>query len=473
MADPTGFLKIRRKEAGNRPIHERICDYSEVEQVLNSEDRMLQASRCMDCGVPYCHWICPVDNLIPEWNDLLHKGDWKGAFERLNATNNFPEFTGRICPAGCEHSCVLSINNEPVTIRENEVAIVEKAFAEGYIKPVPPRRRTGRSVAVIGSGPAGMAAADLLNKAGHTVTLFEKEEKIGGLLRYGIPDFKLSKVTIDRRLQLMTDEGLLIKTNIMIGKDITGGELLNQYDAICIAIGSSHPRDLQIDGRALKGIHFAMDFLTRQNRINAAHYSSIDDSMIAEGRKVLVIGGGDTGSDCVGTAIRQRAECVTQIEILPKPPIYPAIDNLWPEFRKTLKTSTSQEEGCERMWGLSSKRFIGDEENVKGVEVEDVKWDKKNGKYTMTCLPGTGRIIESDFVLLAMGFVHPVIDGLVTELGLELDQRGNIKVDQNLMTNRHKVFAAGDSVDGASLVVKAIASGRKAAKEIDRFLKNA
>jgi glutamate synthase (NADPH/NADH) small chain len=472
MADPTGFLKIKRKEAGNRPIHERICDYSEVEQVLNSEDRMLQASRCMDCGVPFCHWTCPVDNLIPEWNDLLYKGDWKEAFERLNATNNFPEFTGRICPAACEHSCVLNINNEPVTIRENEVAIVEKAFTEGYVKPSPPKRRTGRSVAVIGSGPAGLAAADLLNKAGHTVILFEKDEKIGGLLRYGIPDFKLSKVTIDRRLQLMTDEGLLIKTNTVIGKDITGGELLNQFDAICLAIGSAYPRDLKIDGRDLKGIHFAMDYLVRQNNINAGHYSAKDESLIAEGHKVLVIGGGDTGSDCVGTAIRQKAESVTQIEILPKPPIYPAIDNLWPDFRKTLKTSTSQEEGCERMWSLSSKRFVGEDDRVNGVEVEEVKWDKKNGMFTMTCLPGTQKIIETDFVLLAMGFVHPVTEGLITELGLELDQKGNIMVDQNLMTNRPKVFAAGDSVNGASLVVKAIASGRKAAKEIDRFLNN-
>jgi glutamate synthase (NADPH/NADH) small chain len=472
MADPTGFLKIKRKEAGNRPIHERICDHSEVEQVLNSEDRMLQASRCMDCGVPYCHWICPVDNLIPEWNDLLYKGDWKGAFDRLNATNNFPEFTGRICPAACEHACVLSINNEPVTIRENEVAIVEKAFTEGYIKPSPPRRRTGRSVAMIGSGPAGMAAADLLNKAGHTVTLFEKEEKVGGLLRYGIPDFKLSKVTVDRRIQLMADEGLLIKTNTMVGKDITGGELLNQYDAICIAIGAAHPRDLQIEGRDLKGIYFAMDYLIRQNHTNAGHYSTKDEKMIAEGRKVLVIGGGDTGSDCVGTAIRQRAESVTQIEILPKPPLSPAIDNLWPDFRKTLKTSSSQEEGCERMWNLSSVRFSGEDGLVTGVEVEDVKWTKVNGRLSMTGLPGTRRTIYTDFVLLAMGFIHPVIEGLVTELGLELDQRGNIKVDENLMTNRQKVFATGDSVSGASLVVKAIASGRKAAKEIDRFLMN-
>jgi glutamate synthase (NADPH/NADH) small chain len=469
MADPTGFLKIKRKEAGNRPIHERICDFSEVEQTLNTEDRMLQASRCMDCGIPFCHWICPVDNLIPEWNDLLYKGDWKGAFDKLNATNNFPEFTGRICPAGCEHSCVLNINNEPVTIRENEVAIVEKAFLESYLKPVPPKNRTGKTVAVIGSGPAGLAAADLLNKAGHTVTLFEKDEKAGGILRFGIPDFKLSKVTIDRRIRLMTDEGLRIKTGTMVGKDISGSEIMEQYDAICIAIGASFPRDLRVAGRELKGIHFAMDYLKHQNRVNTGHYSR-DENIIAEGRKVLVIGGGDTGSDCVGTAIRQKAERVTQIEILPKPPLTNSMDNLWPEFRKTLKTSTSQEEGCERMWSLSTVRFIEQDGHVAGVEVEDVIWDKSEGRLKMSYIPGTGRIIDADFVLLAMGFVHPEIDGLVTELGLELDQRGNIKVDQNLMTSREKIFAAGDSVSGASLVVKAIASGRKAAKEIDRFL---
>jgi glutamate synthase (NADPH) small chain len=472
MADPTGFLKIKRKEAGNRPVHERICDHSEVEQILNSEDRMLQAARCMDCGIPFCHWMCPVDNLIPEWNDLLYKGDWKGAFDRLNATNNFPEFTGRICPAPCEHSCVLNINNEAVTIRENEVAIVEKAFLENYLKPMPPKWRSGKTVAVIGSGPAGLAAADLLNKAGHNVTLFEKDEKIGGLLRYGIPDFKLSKVTIDRRLHLMTGEGLQVKTNTLIGRDIKGSELLEQFDAICIAIGASHPRDIQIEGRELEGIHFAMDYLTNQNRINAGQNFTKKENLSAEGCEVTVIGGGDTGSDCVGTAIRQKAKSVTQIEILSKPPLYPAIDNLWPEFRKTLKTSTSQEEGCERLWNISSEKFIGHDGKVKGIEVEEVKWNKTNGRLSHTTLPETRRIIVTDFVLLAMGFVHPVIEGLVTELNLEQDKKGNIKVDQNLMTSRQKVFAAGDSISGASLVVRAIASGRQAAKEIDRFLRN-
>ena len=471
MADVTGFLKIKRKEAGNRPLHERICDHSEVEQVLNSEDRMLQASRCMDCGIPFCHWSCPVDNLIPEWNDLLYKGDWKGAYMRLIATNNFPEFTGRICPASCEHACVLNINQEPVTIRENEVAIVEKAFSEGYIKPQPPKNRTGKKVAVIGSGPSGMAAADLLNKTGHLVTLFEKDEKAGGLLRYGIPDFKLSKATIDRRLDLMTKEGLIIRTGINVGKDISGRELLEQFDAICIAVGATHPRDLIVEGRELNGIHYAMDFLTLQNRVNSSQLTATDNPINAEGKKVLIIGGGDTGSDCVGTSIRQKAESVMQIEILPKPPLTRADNNPWPYYGKVLKTSTSQEEGCERCWNLSTVKFIGKENHVTGVEVEDNEWKIREGRYSMEAIPGTYRKIDADLVLLALGFVHPVLDGLLSELDLELDHRRNIKVDENQSTSRQKVFAAGDSVSGASLVVNAIASGRKVAKEIDRFLR--
>ncbi len=472
MGDITGFLKVKRKEAGNRPINERICDHSEVEQVLNSEDRMLQASRCMDCGIPYCHWSCPVDNLIPEWNDLLFKGDWKAAYERLIATNNFPEFTGRICPASCEHACVLNIGQEPVTIRENEVAIVEKAFSEGYIKPAVPVRRTGKTVAVIGSGPAGLAAADLLNKAGHTVTLFEKDEKPGGLLRIGIPDFKLSKAVIDRRVNLLVKEGLIIKTNFQVGRDITAKEVVSQFDAVCISIGAGHPRDLEIEGRQLNGIYFAMEFLSNQNRINSGQLHSSENRISAENKKVLVIGGGDTGSDCVGTAIRQKPASVTQIEIMPKPPLARTPDNPWPYYGKILKTSTSHEEGCERMWSLSTLKFIGEDNNVRGVEVEDVEWESGNGRYSMKPVPGTHRMIETDFVLLALGFVHPVLEGLLSELDTELDSRKNIKVDGTQMTSIQKVFAAGDSISGASLVVNAIASGRKAAKEINKFLRS-
>jgi glutamate synthase (NADPH/NADH) small chain len=472
MGDITGFLKIKRKEAGNRPINERICDYSEVEQILNSEDRMLQASRCMDCGIPFCHWSCPVDNLIPEWNDLLFKGEWKAAYERLSSTNNFPEITGRICPASCEHACVLNIGQEPVTIRENEVAIVEKAFTEGYIKPSPPVKRTGKTVAVIGSGPSGLAASDLLNKAGHRVTLFEKDEKAGGLLRFGIPDFKLSKAVIDRRLDLMINEGLTLRTGTQIGKDISAKEIVSQFNAVCIAIGSGQPRDLIIEGRQLKGIHFAMEFLSNQNKVNSGNLHFSENQINAENKKVLVIGGGDTGSDCVGTATRQKAASVTQIEILPKPPLSRTPDNPWPFYGKILKTTTSHEEGCERIWSLSTIRFFGTDGYVNGIEVEDVYWEMTDGRCTMKPVPGTARIIETDFVLLALGFVHPVIDGLVSELELELDARKNIKADNSLSTNIQKVFAAGDSVTGASLVVNAIAFGRKAAKEIDRFLRN-
>ena len=470
MGDPKGFLKIKNKLAGNRPIHERTDDYSEVEQVLNSEDRQLQASRCMDCGIPYCHWGCPVDNLIPEWNDLLYQGDWKGASERLHHTNNFPEFTGRICPAPCEHSCVLNIDGDPVTIRENEAAIVEKAFAEGYIKPNPPKVRTGKKVAVIGSGPAGMAEADQLNKAGHTVTLIEKDRKVGGLLRYGIPDFKLNKHTIDRRLKIMMAEGVEIKTETEIGKDISGLELMEKYDALCLAIGAMHPRDLNIEGRELDGIHFAMDYLTQQNKVNDGAYVAYDNRITAENRHALVIGGGDTGSDCVGTAIRQGAKSVTQIEILPKPPEQRNGDNPWPYFAKTLKTSTSHEEGCERRWSLSTLRFVGMQQRVTHAELEEVSWEQLNGSHNMKAVPGTIEQIDADLILLAMGFVHPVHEGLLTELDISLNSRKNIDVNFSMATNIDKVFAAGDAASGASLVVNAIASGRRAAKKIDEFL---
>ena len=463
-------MKIGIKPAGNRPVHERIGDYSEVEQVLNSEDRMLQASRCMDCGIPFCHWGCPVDNLIPEWNDLLYRGDWKGASDRLHSTNNFPEFTGRICPAPCEHSCVLNIDEEPVTIRENEAAIVERAFAEGYIQAAPPKERTGKKVAVIGSGPAGMAAADQLNKAGHSVTLFEKDEKIGGLLRYGIPDFKLNKHTIDRRLNLMQAEGLEVKTGVEVGKDISGKEIMKNFDAVCLAIGAMQPRDLDVEGRELDGVHFAMEYLTQQNRVNDGIYVAYDNRITAEGRKVLVIGGGDTGSDCVGTAIRQGAKSVTQIEILPEPPVKRANDNPWPYYAKTLKTSTSHEEGCNRRWSLSTLRFIGMQQRITHAEVEQVAWDRVNGSFEMTAVPGTREKIEADLILLAMGFVHPVHEGLLAELGVELNPGKNIQVNQEMSTNLEKVFATGDAANGASLVVTAIASGRKVAKKMDDFL---
>ena len=472
MTDPKGFLKIGLKLSGNRPVHERKGDYSEVEQVLNSEDRELQASRCMDCGIPFCHWGCPVDNLIPEWNDLLYRGDWKGASARLHSTNNFPEFTGRICPAPCEHSCVLNIDKTPVTIRENEVAIVERAFAEGYIKPEPPKIRTGKKVAVIGSGPAGMAAADQLNKSGHTVTLFERDDKVGGLLRYGIPDFKLNKLTIDRRIAIMQTEGLEIRTGVDVGVDITAKEMNESYDALCLAIGAMQPRDLPIEGRDLDGIHFAMEFLTQQNKVNDGAYVAYDNRISAEGRNVLVIGGGDTGSDCVGTSIRQGAKSVTQIEIMPKPPEDRANDNPWPYYAKTLKTSTSHEEGCERKWSLGTLRFIGQQRNVTHAEVEEVKWIKKDGRFSMESIPGSAREMEADLILLAMGFTNPVYEGLLEQLQIKLDPRKNIRVDQKMETSSAKIFGTGDAVNGASLVVTAIASGRKTARKMDDYLQS-
>jgi glutamate synthase (NADPH) small chain len=472
MGNPKGFLEIKRKEGGNRPIHERVLDYGEVEQTLNEDDRILQAARCMDCGIPFCQWGCPIMNNMPEWQHAIYKGDWKRASDLLHVTNNFPEFTGRICPAPCEKACVLAINEEPVTIRENEAATAERAFELGHIKPRPPKIRTGKSIAVIGSGPAGLACADLLNKAGHTVTLFEKDEAAGGLLRFGIPDFKLAKNVIDRRIDLLLAEGLIIKTNTEIGKDISGEEILKSFDVVCLAIGAMKPRDISVDGRNLKGIHFAMDFLTQQNRIIQGVKIEDSERISAEGKHVLVIGGGDTGSDCIGTSTRQKAKSVTSIEILPKPPGKRTQDNPWPYWATTLKTSSSHEEGCERFWSLATKRFLGENGKLTHAEVVEVNWEKDaTGKFVMKEIEGTKRLIKTDLVLLSLGFLSPIHEGLIKELELELDPRGNILVNKKSNTNKAKIFATGDSITGASLVVRAIASGRKAAENINEYLK--
>jgi len=473
MGNPKGFLEVKRKEGGNRPISERILDFSEVEQTLDEEDRRLQASRCMDCGVPFCQWGCPVMNNMPEWQDAIYRGDWQKAIDILQSTNNFPEFTGRVCPAPCEKACTLNIHKEPVTIRENEAATAERAFERGLIKPQPPAFRTGKKVAVIGSGPAGLACADLLNKAGHHVTLFEKDDEVGGLLRFGIPDFKLAKNVIDRRVQLMIEEGLVIRTSVNVGKDISAEELVNEFDAICLAIGAMQPRDLLVEGRDLNGIYFAMDYLTQQNKVVRGDRIAEKDRILATGKHVLVIGGGDTGSDCVGTANRQKAKSVTQIEILPKPPEERTADNPWPYWANVLKVSSSHEEGCERFWSLSTKRFIGKNGNVTGAEVVEVAWEKDaNGKMAIKELPGTERIIPADLVLLSLGFLYPVQEGLLKDLELKLSERGNVHVSKNHQTSRAKIFAAGDAVNGATLVVRAIASGRKAAEDIDMYLKS-
>jgi len=471
MGNPKGFMIIGRKPAGYRPLHERVKDYSEVEQTLDIKDRRDQAARCMDCGVPFCQWGCPIMNNMPEWQDAIYRGDWEEAIRGLHVTNNFPEFTGRVCPAPCEHACTLNINQEPVTIRENECAVADRGFAMGLIKPQPPRVRTGKKIAVVGSGPAGMACADLLNKWGHSVTLYEKDEAIGGLLRFGIPDFKLDKAVIEQRLNILKDEGLIFKTGCNIGMDIKGDDLLKEYDAVVLAIGAMKPRDLVVEGRKLKGVHFAMDFLTQQNRVVAG--KSFDDSarILATGKNVLVIGGGDTGSDCVGTSVRHGAKIIRQIEILPQPPKERSLNNPWPYWSNVLRSSSSHEEGCERAWNLNTKRIIADENgHVKGVEVVDVDWVSENGKYTMIEKPESKKTIDAELVLLSMGFVHCFHDGLAEQLGVEFDQRGNIKIDGKHRTNQDKVFAAGDAVSGASLVVRAIASGRKTAERVHEFL---
>lgn len=473
MGNPKAFLNINRKEAGYRPIFDRIRDYSEVEQTLNQEDRRTQASRCMECGVPFCHWACPLGNKQPEWQDRLWRDDVKGAYELLSATDDFPEFTGRVCPALCEKSCVLNKQHQPVTIRENEAAIIERAFRENIVKLRPPKKRTGKRVAVIGSGPSGLAAANRLNKAGHTVVVFEKDEALGGLLRFGIPDFKLNKKIIDRRISLMREEGVEFRCSTTVGVDVTADDLKRNFDAICIATGADSPRDLSVSGRDLDGIYFALELLQQQNRINAGCEIPKDIRVSAKGRKVLVIGGGDTGSDCVGTSNRQGALSVTQIEIMPKPPVGENPDTPWPMWPQILKTSTSHEEGCERRWLLDTCCFIGDENGrVKAVEVEHVDWKRDDATGKMVLLhSGKKELIEADMVLLAMGFTGPRRVPLFDQLGLEYDGRGCIKADSDSRaTNVEGVFAAGDASTGASLVVRCIASGQAAARGIDAYL---
>lgn len=470
MGNPKAFYTIKRKDAGYRPVHERVADYGEVEQTLNEEDRQLQASRCMDCGIPFCTWSCPLGNIQPEWQHLLYLGKWREAFEVLESTDDFSEFTGRVCPAPCEHGCVLNIHKEPVTIRENEVSIIEHAFAEGYVVPKPPKTRTGKKVAVIGSGPTGLACANQLNKRGHLVTVYEKDEAIGGLLRFGIPDFKLNKKIIDRRLAILEEEGIKFVCNAYIGVNVSIEKLVEEYDAICIAIGAGQPRDIQVEGRNLKGIHFALDYLQQQNRVVSEAVIPKEERIFAKGKHVLVIGGGDTGSDCVGTANRQGAVKITQIEIMPKPPVSDNPDSPWPYYQFVLKTSSSHKEGCERRWALDTRKFIGENGRVTAVEVEEVKWEKDQSGRLQLIRTGNVDVIQADLVFLAMGFVHPVQEGLVEQLNLAVDGRKNIAVSKSMETSYAKVFAAGDAIYGAGLVVRSIASGRDVAKQIHYYL---
>jgi glutamate synthase (NADPH) small chain len=470
MVNPRGFIEISRIEGGYRPIDERVQDYDEIELMLPDKERQLQASRCMDCGIPFCHWACPVKNIMPEWQSKIAEGDWRGAYEILQATNNFPEFTGRVCPAPCEVSCVLSINDEPVTIRENELSVIERAFQEGYVHANPPEARTGKRVAVIGSGPAGLACADILNQKGHTVVLFEREDAVGGYLRYGIPDFKLDKKVIDRRVNLLIEEGLIIKTGMEIGKDMTVSELQKEFDAVCLTIGARYPRDIMVAGRELNGIHFAVDFLRQQNKTVHGDLLLDSEQISAKDKHVVVIGGGDTGADCVGTSNRHGAKSITQLEILPQPPEDRPDHQPWPLWATVYKTSTSHKEGSERKFAVSTKEFQGIDDQVNKLKCVEVEWTQENGAWSMQEIAGSEFELDADLVLLAMGFIHPEIDGLVDDVGVGLTNRQNVRINSEYMTTVDGVFAAGDASRGASLVVWAIFEGRKAAESIDKYL---
>ena len=479
MGKPTGFLEFTRELPKKRDPQQRIHDYKEIEVPHSEQDSQRQAARCMDCGTPFCHSGCPLGNIIPEFNDAVYEQNWAYAYEILASTNNFPEFTGRICPAPCEASCVLGINKPPVTIEFIEKSIAEVAFERGYVTPKPPKERTGKQIAVVGSGPAGLAAAAQLNKAGHTVTVFERADQIGGLLRYGIPDFKLEKWTIDRRLAVMEAEGVLFKPGVNVGETLKAKDLLRDYDLIMLTGGSTVPRDLPIPGRNLKGVYPAMEFLSQQNKRNANRPVEVDHQgapyddgdIWATDKNVVVIGGGDTGSDCVGTSNRHGATNVTQVELMPMPPKDRAENTPWPNWPMMLRTSTSHEEGCDRHWSINTKEFIGDENgNLKALRIVDLTWKQENGKMQMVELPGSERDVPCELALLAAGFLHPQHTGLLDDLGVEYDERGNIRATNYQTTTNPKVFTAGDMRRGQSLVVWAISEGREAARAADCYL---
>jgi glutamate synthase (NADPH/NADH) small chain len=480
MGKATGFLEQTRELPKAKSPEERVKDYKEFVPAIPSKELINeQSSRCMDCGVPFCHSGCPLGNIIPEFNDACYNENWEDAIKILKSTNNFPEFTGRICPAPCESACVLGINQPPVAIELIEKTIVEKAYELDLIKPEPPKERTGKTVAIIGSGPAGLAAADQLNKAGHTVTVFERAAEVGGLMRFGIPDFKFDKGVIERRVELMRKEGVTFKTNTNVGVDISADELKNSYDAVVLTGGSTVPRDIPIPGRELKGIHPAMEFLSQQNTRNAGktelknHRGELIEEIMATGKNVMVIGGGDTGSDCVGTSNRHGAASITQIELLERPPMERAESTPWPMWPYKLRTSTSHEEGAQRDWALFTKEFVGDEDgNLKGVILQDMGWsDPEPGKKPKwEVKEGTEREVACELALLAIGFLHPQQNGLLNDLGVNYDERGNVKDNGKYATNVDKVFAAGDMRRGQSLVVWAISEGRECAYNVDEFL---
>ncbi|MCM8711812.1 glutamate synthase subunit beta [Clostridium sp. SYSU_GA19001] len=470
MGKLTGFKDYERENPPKRPIEERTKDYKEIVGQLSEDKLKTQAARCMNCGVPFCNWACPVANLIPDFNDMVYKSEWEKAYKKLSLTSNFPEFTGRICPALCEGSCTLGVNREAVTVKQIELAIIETAFENGWVKPNQPKVLTGKKVAVVGSGPAGLAAADLLNSFGHSVTVFEKDNKPGGILRYGIPDFKLEKQVIDRRVKLMEEAGVVFKVNTYIGKDYSALDLEKEFDAVLLTGGVSVGRDLQVEGRELEGVHFAMEFLTEQNKCNAGEIKNTEIN--AKNKTVVVIGGGDTGADCIGTAIRQGAKEVIQYEILPKPPVERDATMPWPMYPQTLKVSTSHEEGCTREWCVSTKKLTGTNGKVSKIHGVKVEWEKKDGRFVMKELEGTEFEQKADLVILAMGFLGPQHEGMLKEFGLVLDARGNVQTDKNYMSSRKGVFAAGDMRTGQSLVVRAINDGRQVAQCVDEYLMN-
>ncbi|MFW6132780.1 MAG: glutamate synthase subunit beta [Planctomycetota bacterium] len=472
MGDTQGFLKYARREVDHRPVEHRREDYFEVELPHREEVLIRQAARCMDCGIPFCHGVgCPLANRIPEFNDLVYRGRWREALDLLHATNNFPEITGRVCPAPCEASCTLNINDDPVLIRHIERRIVERGWQEGWIRPEPPNERTGQTVAVVGSGPAGLAAAQQLARAGHDVTVYEKSDRVGGLLRYGIPDFKLDKRILDRRIEQMTAEGVRFETSVAVGSDLSAGYIRRKFDAVLITTGSGQPRDLTVPGRGLENVHFALDYLEQQNRLNAGDDIPRPERIDAGDKVVVVIGGGDTGSDCAGTAVRQGARAVHLLELLAKPPEGANPETPWPEWPNILRTTTSHEEGCNRRWSVLTKKLSGRDVRVERLHGCEVEWRPgRDGRMKMAELPGTEFTMDVDLVLLAMGFVHPVHAGLIEQLGLALDERGNVRTDPRHATSVEGVFAAGDARRGASLVVHAIRAGRDAAEAIDTYL---